>query len=234
MQKVDHHKPALFAAIFVMGLILFANHAEAGWPKVESPPQTQTTNFAQEMFYQGIPMRIKTFNSKISKQRVLEFYRDKWDKKYLEDWFGPWKQISHQKNNYFITIQVQSSGEESSYGRISVMQIPDKDAPAITLGQGIAVLPETTIVNDVTSNDSNTNSRNVIAHNNHSIESNGNYYQRHYSNKKWGTVLDKTVKQGNRVLVFRKGNKESVVVLQKIGSTSYIQLNESQKKSFFQ
>lgn len=230
MLKQTHS--ALIKVLLITTLMLSTTMAHAGWPKIATPPLTETTSLAQELLYQGTPMRVKTFTSKVSKSRVVNFYRDRWEKEYVVDYFGPWKQISHKHGNYFVTIQVQASGESSSYGRISVMQIPDEDEH-LALGKGIATLPDTTVLNDITSNDKKTNSRNILAQNKQSIESNGHYYKTHYANNNWGSVMDKTVNPDNRVLIFRKGRKETVVVIQRIADTSYIQINESEKTGWF-
>jgi len=218
---------------FLLLLFLFSSSVSADWPKVPTPPSTDATPIAKQILYQGIPMQIKSFTSKVSMERVLEFYRQKWEKEFVENKYQAWHQISHKDDEYFITIQVQASGEESAFGRISIMQLQEKDAQPVALGKGIPTLPESIVMNDISSDDKQTKSRNVIAHNKRSIKSNAEYYQNQYTANGWGSVMNKNIKSNSQVLMFKKGRKEAVVVLQKIGGTSYIQINESEKTPWF-
>jgi len=235
MKQPNYTAKIISHSKFILVCIFMSCHqfVFAGWPTVATPPLTEVTPLANEIVYQGMPFKITTFKSKVSINRVFKFYRERWGKESVEDSFGPWAQISHKKDDYFITIQVQPTDKSSSHGRISIMQIPDEDDKSDPIGKGIALLPDTKVLNDISSNDHKTLSRSIIAQNKRSIETNGNYYQRHYTNKQWGLIMDKTVNTVGRVLMFRKDTKETVVVLKRIGQTSYIHINESNKKGWF-
>jgi len=219
--------------LFFLIIGLYSNTALAGWPEVPTPPSTETTPLAKQILYQGIPMRIKNFTSEVSLERTLEFYRQQWEKEFVENKYQAWHQISHKDDEYFITIQVQASGDNKAFGRISIMQLQDKDAQPVALGKGIPILPDSIVMNDISSNDNETKSRNIIAQNKRSIQSNARYYEKEYTAAGWGNMMNKQVKKNSHVLMFRKGRKESVVVLHKIGDTSYIQINESEKTPWF-
>ncbi len=207
--------------------------AKAGWPDVPLPPTVKVTHLANSFSYHGIPMDIRVFSSHLSMQRILEYYRNQWHDEYVENQYGPWQQISHKHNKDFITIQIQQDANEHAYGRISIMKIPEQPVKQDYVALGVPLPPGSSVIDDILSSDTNGQSRVLLAHNKQSLKFNSRYYIGHYQHKGWNLVMDNVVSRAGHVLAFQKGNKAIDIVLRTIGNTSYIQLNQTTKKSLF-
>jgi len=216
----------------VLGAILFlvsAGEVHAGWPRVPVPPTTKVEALGRVMTWNTIPMRAQLFKSQLPVERVLAFFRDRWDDGFAENDYGPWRQISRQEDEYFITVQVQPDPEGGSHGRISIMHLHDR--PVERLGTGVPMLQGSNVFNDLRSEDAGRRSRMTGLVNRFSLESNLDFYRRHYLERGWGVAMIQDVEEGH-VSVFRKGNDEVTVVLNSTGMGTTVLINEVTASGF--
>ncbi len=216
----------------VVGLLLWcvAGVAVAGWPKVPEPPGTRVEAVGGNMRLTGLPMRLWIFSSRLEPRRILSFYRNRWSDGFVENTFGAWQQISRMEDEYFITVQVQADAERGAFGRISIMHLDDR--PVEQPGLGVPRMQGTVIINDIYSDDAGRRNRTVAMANTFSVQSNADYFRRHYLDRGWGVTMTREV-EGDHMAVYRKGSDEVTVVVNEGDGGSTILLNEVRASGWF-
>ena len=217
---------------FYIALFLFYSEmACAFWPDVSTPPQSTESKIADEIFHNGIANRISMFNSRLLAREVLSFYRNKWADKFSESQSGPWQQISRLEGKYFINVQVQDD-ISGSKGRITITELPKK-LPKV--GLGLPMMNNSNILNEVITKDKNSISTVTLLMNKHGADANRKFYEMHYTNAGWRTMMAKDLQQhgGGLSLVFNKGKNETIVTINKVEGKTTVLLNKVEKKSWF-
>jgi hypothetical protein len=92
------------------------------WPTVDDPPRSTTEWVAPEIRVNGLPSRILRFDSELTPQEVLAFYRERWKhltggKGTRESTAGEWQVIAALQK---IVVQVRPRAPQGSDGVISM------------------------------------------------------------------------------------------------------------------
>jgi hypothetical protein len=95
------------------------------WPTVDDPPRSTTEWVAPEIRVNGLLARILRFESELTPQEILAFYRELWKhltggKGTRESTAGDWQVIAALQNNYQIVVQVRPRAPQGSDGLISM------------------------------------------------------------------------------------------------------------------
>ena len=206
-------------------LVLPLQSFAESWPEFPLPPKSHTTPIAENMRYNHIPMRIQQFNSGTSVAKVLKYYRHKWRKGFVENDVQSWKQISRLEGNYFMTVQVKEAGRNKSQGRLSITILSPHNIQQ-KLGNGIPMMRNTKVLNDIENKDTGKLGRTLFLINDFSAAANANFYKNHYQAHGWQLTMDELSGSHNRrSLVFRKtGDNIDVVIIRDKGKT-HILLN---------
>jgi hypothetical protein len=188
-----------------IGVLLFAATAPAAaWEPVDPPPQATLQWVAEDMNYNGVPMRVQFFRSKITLAALLEHYRQRWSeggqRRYVENDVGPWKAISREQGDYFITVQVRPAGKGSE-GYLS--QRPTHARPKAGLGDGFPFPPGSDVVNDILTRDSDRTARTLLAFNGLTVDANADFYRTRLTKEGWAVADDAKGRNGGRQLVLR-------------------------------
>lgn len=103
-------------------------------PDIPAPPQGRTFWIAPSMRMNGLPMTLKGFQSRLSADEVLGFYRSELARKsgheYRYGMNGEWRVLAVHASNHHLTIQVRST-RAGSDGTITVSGAPDRATPVI-------------------------------------------------------------------------------------------------------
>ena len=217
-------------AAYLLVLFFVPGVASAGWPRVVEPPASTVEQIGGNVAYNSVPMQIYVYTSKLSPERVLAFYRDRWSDGFVENAYEGWRQISRLEDEYFITVQVGPGEGRGTRGRISIMHLHER--PVDNPGAGVPKLQGTVVMNDTVSSDPGRKNRTVAMINTYSVESNADYYRRHYLERGWSTTLKQDM-GGNHMTVYRKGTDEVTVVINKGDGGSMIVINEVKASGFF-
>lgn len=217
---------ALITILFLAG----QEFAQAAWPIVQAPPQSNKEKVAENVRVNGLAMQISHFKSYLSAREVLNFYRNKWSAKFDESTHGQWQQISRMQKNYFITVQVQEAGFSNSFGRINILNLSEKPA---AIGVNTPMIFDSEILNEVVTKDKSNISIVTLIANKYSVDANTQYYESYYKQKGWNVVLAQTEQQENQMLVFRKQNTEITITLNPFNSGSSIVMNYVEKRRWF-
>lgn len=104
---------------------LFATVARAApdWPSVPEPPRSKLEWVARDAVVNGLPSRIERFESDLSAEEVLGFYRTRWASAKAgpprETNAGGWRGISTLVADFQIAVQVKPRKPSGSEGLIS-------------------------------------------------------------------------------------------------------------------
>lgn len=105
-----------FLATLLMCSIVHASEVSrltAQLPDIDAPPQGQAQWVARSMRMNGLPMTIKSFQTSLSTDEVLNFYEHWWTGKALAQYSrsrqGEWRMLGIHSDKYAITIEVRST-----------------------------------------------------------------------------------------------------------------------------
>jgi len=220
-----NRKSSLFIVIFFYSQLVFAF-----WPNVSAPPQSNEIELADEIYVNGVALRIRSFTSRLSPREVLSFYRNKWNDNFAESVSGPWQQISRIEDKYFITVQVQDNGYSGSQGRISISEAPKKKPE---VGKDIPMMNGTQILNEVITKDKYSISTVILLLNTFSAEDNLKFYEELFKQTGWKTVLNKNLEEKGISLVFKKESDEITITVNVIPEGTSILMNKVEKRNWF-
>ena len=116
--------PSQFGRVAATCIALLAPPAFA-WPTVDDPPRSTTEWIAPEIRVNGLPSRILSFESELTPQEILAFYRERWKhltggKGTRESTAGDWQVIAALQNTHQIVVQVRPRAPQGSDGVISM------------------------------------------------------------------------------------------------------------------
>lgn len=183
-----------------------------GWPQVEPPPQAQVSWVAENMRYNGVPMRIQQFESTSSAEAVLEFYRARWLPAGAQDPtqpLGPYRVLARPEGGYLLSVQVRPNGAGST-GYLTVTHIAARRAAP--LGEGFPHPPGSRVINDIQSEDGGRRGRTLLLHNGHSLRTNTAFYGDRLPAQGWGLIAQRG-EGGGEVLLFRRGEARLNLVI---------------------
>lgn len=205
--------------IFVLLLMCAGAVAAEDWPDTLTPDGVEPQWAADEMIFNGVPMRIFTFDYPPGSEALRRFYQDAWDRQGVEHKSvkqGKWWVLSSLQGDYYTTVQITPIGA-AAYAQVGISRISELRTSAPP-GEGVPVLPRSDIISDITAKDAGRISRTVIVRNQHSVGSNYNYYLNHYRSHDW-TAVRKNLDQSRRGarLGFAKNDRELDVVIKRQG-----------------
>ncbi len=205
----------LYRLIFVTILLLNSNFSIASqdWPEIPVPPKSQVEWVAEDLRYNGLPMRVQRFESKVSAQEILAYYRAHWSKGELQPKqmkAGEWDVISMPHGPFFMTVQVKDVKGGFSEGRIGVSALDGK-----VIKPQAEFLPKpsgSTVISVVESKDPGRSSRQVILANGLTISSNASYYEGELTFQGWKKLQGNSTNQGGLsdgyFAIYQKGKEQ--------------------------
>lgn len=196
-------------------LLLLAVAPCRAWTRVETPPAASLEWVAEDMVYNGVPMRIQFFRSKVAPGEVLAHYRQRWSdgarRQYVENRLGPWKVISRAVGAFFITVQVRPASGGGAEGYLAQRPLAAKARPV--LGQGVALPPGSEVVNDILSRDAHRPARTLLAFNGLSTDANAAFFRERYAREGWTIASDAKGQGGVRQMVLQRDGEEMSLAL---------------------
>lgn len=207
------------ACLLAVLLSCFSSWAFALAPKLDQPPNSRVSVISNWMEVNGVASHIRQFNSKMSVERVIRFYKNRWDNGKKQQDYGiseslpPWTIISIIKSGYLLTVQATKEGARGSMGYLSISKLSDmEDEPK--LGRGFPKLKGTHVLNDIDSDDGYKDSRTLVLFNKKSVKSNVSYYRNYYTAQGWSMDMDGPLFNGRQhTLRFSRGNKHVTLAI---------------------
>ncbi|MEX0951970.1 MAG: hypothetical protein WDZ86_06775 [Gammaproteobacteria bacterium] len=218
----------------VFSVAMYAPLVQAA-PDFPAPPRAQVQWVSNNMVYNGRTMQVRSFESRLSAERVLEYYRQLWQRGeadrpgYQEtDALEPWQMITRIEDEHLLTVQVITKGNDSS-GYLSVSHLDELIADTPEIGQGFPKMHGSKVFNDIMTPDQGKDGRTLLISNEYSITANSSYYRDWYENRGWRLDMEKTVAPGKQeVLGFSKGREKVNLVISHENNTTNIVANSSE------
>jgi hypothetical protein len=184
------------------------------WPEIPVAPKAKVEWVASNLTYSGLPMRIQRFESKVSAQEVVSYYRGHWgrgDVKPVENTVNGWQIIAMPHGPYFVTVQVKDVGGGQSQGLIGVTATHQiADIPKIDT---FPKLGATYVHSVVESKDPGRSNKQVILSNGHSVSANARFYESQLTFSGWRRIQvsgedRKSFSEPAYFAIYRKGKEQ--------------------------
>ncbi len=183
----------LFATVALAGAARPALATSEPWPELPMPPRAQVQWVGDSMRINGIPTRILRFESSLSREEMVEFYRAHWAA--APDMPPPAVNevdgaivVGQGHGPYFMTAKVRSRGRDGSEGLLSVARIKGSKAK-LDAGE-ITLMPKASIISVVESDDPGRSSRQVVTIAPAAVDSVRRFYEAALKQRGWVFVQE--------------------------------------------
>lgn len=193
---------------------------------VPVPPHTQTAPVAKRIIYNGLEMHARVFQSKLTQQQMVDFYKQQWGKKVAINSLQSSKIVGYLDGDDYVTVQVTPDGAGSK-GTIGVVTLPPKDAPRPQLGKGLPQPFGTKVVNDISYPDDRTPARTVLMIDKLSPDQNGSWFRSRLIANGWKDANVNACQRGadHCVMEFSRGKSTMMFVSQQAQGRSEVLMN---------
>lgn len=120
------HLGHALAATAVMAAACGAR-AQTGWPELPDPPRSTVEWVARDLVVDGLPSRIEHFDSELSADEVLTYYRARWARSARGEAravsAGGWRGLSTLDGRFQLVVQVRDKTPHGSEGMLSVANL---------------------------------------------------------------------------------------------------------------
>lgn len=207
--------PLLFLSLFL------AAPCRAAKPDVlPVPPEAAPEIIAQDMRFNGAPMRIVQFST-LDADETVKFYREHFTRhakegKYTEKTTGRRKMIGAlMPDKRLINVELTPESKAAVHVLVSSLEVFRMEIPE-KLAKDIPRMPGTKVLQHQDSRDGDKSNRFVIMENRQTVEGNAMYLREHFTGRGWQRDKDQTIRSGqHRQLSFSKEKRQTLVDIQK-------------------
>ena len=217
--------------LVTLGLLLFSCILSAKAPDFPPPPEANVEWVGRNLEMNGIRSDIRAFHTKKSPEKVAQFYRHEWEKPVGKDLPGftetdamtPWHLITRIEDGYLMTAQFQEADQGGTWGYLAISPLPNKDAKPAEKGTGFPFMHDSHVLSEMKTDDPGQKARTMVVSNEHSVNSNIDFYRNHFSAKGWTLETDRVLTEGKlHSLVFKSTRKRITIMF--IGDQNKTQL----------
>jgi hypothetical protein len=202
--------PIELAAMLAIALVPMGA-AAASWPEPPLPPQTDTTDVAQHIVFNGLDMRAQVFRSQQSSADVVAFYRKAWGREMVVNTMGNAQVIGRREGDYFITLQVSDVGDGSK-GNVGIIDVASAPKDFVA-GQGLPRPMGSKVFNDISYPDDPVPARTVAMRNGLSLQQNATWYRERLAGEGWKPADTERCGSDNCVLRYDRGDSHMTLVM---------------------
>jgi hypothetical protein len=206
--------PGITLGIALFALCVTPGAFALGWPEIEAPPKSTLEWVGKDMKLNGVPLRIQRFESSLSPDEVLTFYRVHWgsqqEKKSVENKQGSYSVIGKRDGDYYLTVEVKAGTTSASEGLLNVSRLPSVGKPDMSPGD-LPMNSGSKVLWVMDSNDAGKTSKQVTLFNRDSVQSNASYYDNALQSRGWVKRQDTKAKDSpdeNNLLSYAKDGAE--------------------------
>jgi len=196
-------------------LLMPALAVASSWPDTPLPSNTQTSDVAQHIVFNGLDMHAQVFSSQQSQQEIVAYYRKQWAPNVVVNQMGSTEVVGHRDGDYYTTVQVSAVGGGSK-GNIGI--IDTSSAPKHpTLGSGLPAPMGAKVYNDILYPDDPVPARTVAMRDTLSPAQNTSYFSDHLVADGWKPAQTAACGEGPCIQRFERGDSQLTLLVTRIG-----------------
>ena len=227
--KINTYQFCLFVMLSLSSMAMSVAFAAPDFPP---PPGAKVTWVGKDMVWNGIPMNVRKFTTNKKRNKVIDFYKQKWAEPveegapgFIEQKMPDGWMISRLKDDYLMSVYIKSSALENAWGYLGKSNLANGKA-GTSYGPKFPKMNGSVVVNEVKHNDPYRDARTVMLRNPFSVSSNVEYYRSHYAGRGWNIGVDKEISNGKlHTITATKRGAEVSVVIAKTNSGSQVVAN---------
>ncbi|NNL99159.1 MAG: hypothetical protein HKO62_00320, partial [Gammaproteobacteria bacterium] len=183
----------------------------------------------------GRRTQVRTFFTSKSVDEVTEFYADLWEEPVADGGPGmaredramaPWRVLTRVEDGYAMTVQVQPTQDEGSWGYLARSRLPRG---------GVTKMPDpppslsgSQVLSNIEHDDVGKKAHTVMLVNKHSAQTNADFYRRQYSG--WRVDMDRSFADGKfHSLGYTRGRQQVMITVEGNADQARIVINKVQR-----
>ena len=196
-------------------------------------PDAKLTWIAPNIAFNGLPMQIRSFDSKESPKAILDYYRREWRGTRerpgnIEYPLEGWQVIAALRDRCFYTVQVKASDKDGSTGLLGMSRLTDP-SQVREAGKNFPMMTGSNVINDIDHFDPGKRGRTLFFTNEFSPDANAGFYRRVMPGDGWRIVADHELPVGgNRtayVMTLKRGQAETSMSITRNGDYTNVLVN---------
>jgi len=210
-------KLIIYFGILSISLLSFTVNAEE-WPHMIEPPSSSVVWVGDNVIQNGVAMRMKKFESELSVEDIINFYRAQWQglAEYapVENEMKDWSIIGIRLGDYYLTVQAKTGDELESEGFIGVSKLPVMTSTDLNVD--FPILDGSEIISNTDSIDIGSSANTIILKNTYSVQSNVSFYQAEMSRDGWALMREAEQPgdwSGTKFMYFQKSKKSCLLTI---------------------
>jgi hypothetical protein len=217
--------------VLALALIVLAHLSgkaqAAAWPTMDAPPKSTVEWVSDDMKIQGLPTRVKRFDSRASPIEIMSFYKALWQREghpAKDSVSGHWVVVSRVAGPFLLTAQARAVSRGST-GYLSISQAVNSTARAAAW---YAPPAGAKLASDVESNDPGLRSHQLLYFVDVSPETARSHVQDQLIRAQYtadSMLGDPTRRKDGYAMAFRKPGDEVIVTIHRQGTQTAIALN---------
>ncbi len=160
-------------ALCLGSLICMVGARAESWPSLKYPDAARVQTVAEEMVLNGVPARVTRFEFRGDEAEVIEFYRQQFGARRVENKVAGMVVIASQQDNYFHTIQLKTLQPGKVQGTVMTNRVQGgASRSAVALDTEKLLPPDSAVLSQMQSNDAGKHSMLLVAANKASAQAN--------------------------------------------------------------
>lgn len=211
------------AGIFLACLLVVQSRAAMAFPEFPTADFMHVLIVADEIDFNGLPMRLFEFSSERSESELLGFYRRVWGDEFTDTEIGPQRILAHRKGDYLLVVQVLERSGLGSRGTLSIAPLfSPKLKPNERLGVGFPLMPGSMVVSDIHAQDVGKTSRTLVVSTKKSLPQVIEFYRKSFLQEGWQALFRDGQQRGEQqALVLSRAGEELNLAFSRVNGETF-------------
>lgn len=194
------------------------------WPTIPTPENSSVVVVADNMIFNGIPMKTWELKALMTPEELQQFYVSAWSdvpeglasgaRGYLIKTIPGYTVVSRVEGKFLLTVQIKNRKTESSQAYLATSKILESTNKDFIPGDGFPALTGTVFINDIGAVDGHKKSRTIIATSEAPLQAIVRFYRSNLGREGWAELTKSiTITNKGGAMIFQKKNKELNITL---------------------
>lgn len=217
------------AAVCLCGALLTGTAHAQSWPTVKVPDGASVQTVANDMVLNGLPARIFRIEVKGTPAEVLDFYREQFGSRHVENALNGSHVIATRQGDHFHTVQIESTGAKTVQVTVMTTQVHGGlGRSAVEADTKQLMPPASSVLTSMQSRDAGKRSMLLLAANTVGMQANRDHLVRALGERGFRLVSESAAPGGESMsLLFASGTEEAVVTITDAGRYRSVLINRT-------